>query len=108
MEIIDKQCLLSLTYGCTNWSLNAECKRQINVCLNRAIRKVFRYRNYDSVKDILFGFGMLPMYLYIIKTKLCMIGNALTSQRRFVTKCAMWQHDKEYEINLLLQFVLSK
>ena len=76
------------------------------------MRKVFGYRDYESVKDILFGFGELPMNLYIIKTKLCMISNTLRSQRRAVVKCAMWQGDKENVINSLLQYninyVLSK
>ena len=52
------------------------------------------------------------MYLYIIKTKLYMAGNALRSQRRAVVKCAVWQRDKEDVINLSLQYnidyVLSK
>ena len=69
-------------------------------------------RDYESVKDVLFSFGVLPTYLYIIKTKLCVIGNALRSQWKVVVKCAMWQRNKEDVINLLLQYnvdyVLSK
>ena len=43
------------------------------------------------------------MYLYIIKTMLCKIGNALRSQRRVIVNCAMLQCDKEDAINLLLK-----
>ena len=31
MELITKQCVHILTYGCCNWFTNNECKRQVNV-----------------------------------------------------------------------------
>ena len=56
MELITKQYLPILTYGCCNWSLNNECKMQFNVCFNRVIKRVFKYKDYESVKNIMIGF----------------------------------------------------
>ena len=67
IELIHKQCLPILTYGCFNWKLNNEGKRQISVCFNRAMRKIFGYRDYESVKDILFGFKLFSIDLINVR-----------------------------------------
>ena len=41
-----------------NWNLNNEGKRQISVRFNWIITRIFDYRDYESVKDILFGFKL--------------------------------------------------
>ena len=48
------------TYGCL-----VEDKRRLGVTFNRAIRRLFEYNYYESIKDILFGFKMLPINLLI-------------------------------------------
>ena len=44
MELITKQCLTFMTYSCCNWSINNECKRQVNVCFNKTIRRVLQIK----------------------------------------------------------------
>ena len=51
IELIHKQCLPILTYGCCNWNLNSEGKRQISVCFNRAIRRIFGYIGTVSLSE---------------------------------------------------------
>ena len=104
IELIHKQCLPILTYGCCNWNLNNEGKRQISVCFNRAIKKIFGYRDYESVKDILFGFKLLPIDLILVKSNLCLIGKALQSNRRVLSKCAEWCKCKKECADILMRY----
>jgi len=104
VELIQKQCFPILTYGCGNWCMSFESKRRVSVCYNRAIRRVFRYKDYESVKHIMFGFNMLPMDLYLVKANLCLIGNALRSNRLLLKKCAEWFRNSEECIKTLLKY----
>ena len=46
---------------CGNWCINVDCKRRIFVCFNRSIKRIFGYNDFESVKDILFGFDILSI-----------------------------------------------
>ena len=94
VEIICKQCLPILTYGCVNWYLNSHDKQQIKVCFNRAFRKIFNFHDHESVRDILYGFCVLPIELYVMKAKLSFIGSCLQSDRMVIKKCAQWQRNE--------------
>ena len=48
---------------------------------------------YESVRTILFEFGMLPMDLYVAKARLLMVSNAMRSNWELVRVCA------EYVVN---------
>ena len=93
MEIYNKQCIPILMYGAAVWSISTEEKRKVGVCLNRGVRRIFNYNDYESVKDICFGFHMLPADLYITRASLLLCGSALRSNRNVLVKCAMWQRD---------------
>ena len=58
MEIFVKQCVPILMYGACNWRMNAEEYRKVCVCFNRAIRRVFGYKDFESVRGILLGFSI--------------------------------------------------
>ena len=48
--------------------MNFECKRCISSdCFNWSIRHSFGYYDFESMKDILIGCGILPADLYIVK-----------------------------------------
>ena len=112
IELIYKQCLPVLTYGCCNWNLNNEGERQISVCFNRAIRRIFDYGDYESVKDILFGFKLFPIDLMLVKSNLCLIDKALQSNRRVLSKYAEWCRCKKnvliYYLGIILIFACLK
>ena len=62
-----------LIHSCGNWCINVECKRRIFICFNRSIERIFRYYDFESVNDILFGFGILPIDMYVVKTRLLLL-----------------------------------
>lgn len=93
VHIINAQCLPVLGYGAGVWKCNNDTIRRVGVCFNDAIRRVFGYRRYESVRTILFEFGMLPMDLYVAKARLLMVSNAMRSNRELVRVCA------EYVVN---------
>jgi hypothetical protein len=103
MEILVKQCLPVLTYGVGIWNVSKEVERRIGVCFNRAVRRIFRYHDFESVKHILFGFHVLPIDLYIIRAVLLLIGNALKSSRNVLRVCAMWQRDRNKNMNVVME-----
>ena len=112
MNIIEKQCVPVLLYGCATWCISKEMIRQINVTFNNAIRRVFNYNQWESVKDIVHGFGMVPVDLYLIRARLLMIGVALCSKREIVNVCgriSMMQKDvREMMVELGIDDVLCK
>jgi hypothetical protein len=77
------------------------------VCFNRSIRRVFKYNDWESVKDIMFGFNVLPMDLFLNKSNLCFLGNALRSNRVLVRKCANWYRSKDETIAILLEYGIN-
>ena len=70
MHILKTQCLPILLYGARIWSCSNEMLRKIGVSFNNAVRKVFNYMYFESVKDILRGFCILPMDLCILSARL--------------------------------------
>ena len=72
----------------------------MNVCFNRAIRRVFKYKDYESIRDIMFGCKILPMDLYLIKVKLCFIGNAFRSNKVLLNRCAILCRSFDEYINI--------
>ncbi len=82
-----------LGYGAGVWKCSNETVRRAGVCFNDAVIRIFGYRRYESVRTILFEFGMLPVDLYVAKARLLMISNAMRSERELIRVCA------EYVVN---------
>ena len=102
MEVFTKQCIPILMYGAAVWSMSVEAKRKLGVCFNRAIRRIFGYHDYESVKDILFGFCVLPADLQMVRAELLLCGAGLRSERGVMKMCACWQRDREKLMRVLL------
>ena len=83
-------------YGAAIWSFSAEEKCKVNVCINRGAKRIFNYNDYESVKDICFGFRVLLADLYIVRAIILLCGNSLRSDRSILVKCALWQRDRSY------------
>ena len=99
MEIFSKQCIPILMYGAG-----------VCVCMNRGVRRICMYNDFESVKDILFGFNMLPADLYIIRASL-LCGCALRS-RSVLVQFPIWQRDRynvmQHIMNLGINYSLDK
>ena len=54
--------------------------------------------------NIIFGFQILTMDLYLVKANLCLVGNVLRSNRLLLKKCAEWFRDSNECIKTLLKY----
>jgi hypothetical protein len=88
MHLLNRQCVPILMYASGVWSCSKELLRRISVSFNNAIRKVFGYRKFESVKDILRGFNILPMDFHVLYSKLILLNVCMTSNRRIVSVCS--------------------
>jgi hypothetical protein len=91
-------------YAAGVWVMNKEEIRRVGVCLNRSVRKVFNYRDFESVKDIMYGFCILPADLFIIRASMLLIGACMKSSRKAVVACAEWQRDREIVMRKIVDF----
>ena len=64
-------------YSCGTWHINVEFKTRVFVCFNKLIRRIFVYYDFESVKDILFGFDILPIDMYKVKARLLLVSAVL-------------------------------
>ena len=99
MYVLRTQCIPILTYGAGVWRCTSEILRGIGVTFNNAIRKVFHYRKFESVKDILRGFDMLPMDLYVKRVRLLLLFHCMKSERNIVKLCAKFNLECDDVVN---------
>ena len=91
-------------YGAGAWKLRVENKHRLRVTFNRAIRCLFGYNDYESIKDILFGFKMLPINLLSDKAQLLLCSMCLQSERILLKMCAMHKRDSDVFMNVLMLY----
>ena len=84
MHIINAQAVSTLAYGASVWKISYETRRRIGVCFNDFIRKIVGYFRYESVRQVLHEFGMLPMELDIVRSRLLLLGSYLQFNRQLV------------------------
>ena len=104
MHVVNAQALFILAYGAALWKTNYETKRRIGVCFNDCIRKIFGYNRFESVRQILYGFNMLSMDLFIVKVRMLLICSAINSDRLLVKKCGDYSRDKGEFLQWLLDY----
>ena len=107
MEIFAKQCIPILMYGAGNWRMNVEEERKVCVCFNRAVRRVFGYKDYESVREILFGFSIIAADLFIKRVKLLLNSVCIRSDRLVLKRCAEWQRDRACNLTLIMKYGLD-
>ena len=107
MEIFVKQCVPILMYGACNWRMNAEEYRKVCVCFNRAIRRVFGYKDFESVRGILLGFSIISADLFIKRVKSLLYSSCITSDGLIVKRCVEWQRDRECTLTLISKYELN-
>ena len=88
MHILGTQCVPILMYGTSVCSCARKSLRRISVSFNDAIRKIFHYNIWESVRAVLRGFGMVPMDLHLIRAKLLLLFDCILSERRIVKVCS--------------------
>ena len=95
MHILRTQCIQKLTYGAGVWKCKNEHLCKLVVSFNSAVRKVFSYKRFESVKGILRDFCTLPLDFYIDRMRLLLLYDCLKSKRSVVRMCAEVSADGE-------------
>ena len=72
---INAQAVLILAYGASVWKISYETRRWIGVCFNNCIRKFFGHFRYESDRQVLYEFGMLPADFYIVRSRFLLLGS---------------------------------
>ena len=62
MHLLITNCLPILSYACSVKSYSASDMRDCNVALNNAIRKVFTFNRWESIRSLREGFGLKSIY----------------------------------------------
>ena len=91
-------------YGTCARKLRVDDKRRLGVTFNRAIRRLFGCNDYESIKDILFGFKMLPINLLIDRAQLLLCSTCSQSERILLKMCAMYRKDSDVFMNMLMLY----
>ena len=71
---------------------------------NITIRRLFGYNDYESIKNILFGFKLLPINLLIDRAQLLLCGACLQSEKILLKLCAMHKRDSDVFMNILMLY----
>ena len=69
MQLLYANCVPKLTYGAEVKDYNASEKNQLNVALNGAIRRIFGFRFWQSIRQIRDCYGFKSMEVLIDKAK---------------------------------------
>ena len=104
MHIINAKAAPILAYGASVGKISYETRRRTGVYFNDRIRKIFGYFRYESVRQVLYEFGMLPMDLYIVRSRLLLLGSSLQSNRQLVRKCAEFVRDHDQFLQLVIKY----
>ena len=71
MQLLYSNCVPKLTYGAAVKDLNAHEKQQYNVAINNAIRRIFGFRLWQSIRQIreFYGYHSIEMMFANAKTR---------------------------------------
>ena len=61
MQLLFSNCVPRLTYGAAVKDLNASEKQQVNVAVNNAIRRIFKFRQWQSIRQLREFYGFKPI-----------------------------------------------
>ena len=69
MQLLYSNCVPKLTYGAAVKDLNVSEKQQYNVAVNNAIRRIFRFRYWQSIRQIRQFYGFDSIEIMFAKAK---------------------------------------
>ena len=100
LHIVQMQCLPILTYGCCAWKISNSDIRKMCVSINNALRRIFRYKKYESVKCLLFYLLPLDKYMMYKKYVLLMFACMWSSEKIVMLFSKWWCRSKEHYHNM--------
>ena len=69
MQLLYTNCIPKLTYGAAVKDYNGSEKIQLNVAVNNAIRRIFGFRRWQSIRQIREFYGFDAIEVIIAKAK---------------------------------------
>ena len=69
MQLLYSNCIPRLTYGAAIKQLNASEKQQFNVAVNNAIRRIFGFRRWQSIRQLRECYGYKPIEVMFAQAK---------------------------------------
>ena len=84
MQLLYSNCVPKLTYGAAIKDLNAAEKQQYNVAINNAIRRIFGFRRWESIRQIRKFYGYQSLEMMFAKAKTRFHRNHCNSVLRFL------------------------
>ena len=71
MQLLFTNCVPRLTYGAAIKDLNASERRQLNVAVNNAMRRIFKFRQWQSIRHLreFYGFKSIETMFEIARSR---------------------------------------
>ena len=69
MQLLYSNCIPRLTYGAAIKDLNASEKRRVSVAVNNAIRRIFGFRRWQSIRQLRECYGFKPIEIMFAQAK---------------------------------------
>ena len=69
IRLLYTNCVQRLTYGAPVKDLNSSERQQINVAINNAVRRIFGFRQWQSIRQIREFYGFKPIEIMFERAK---------------------------------------
>ena len=69
LQLLFSNCIPRLTYGAAVKDLNSSEKQQVNVAVNNAIRRIFGFRQWQSIRQLREFYGFKPIEVIFATAK---------------------------------------
>ena len=71
MQLLFSNCVPRLTYGAAIKDLSSSEKQQVNVALNNVIRRIFKFRHWQSIRQLreCYGFKSIEVMFGIARKR---------------------------------------
>ena len=87
MQLLYTTCVPKLTYGAAVKDLTAAEKHQYNVAVNNAVRRIFRFRYWQSIRQLreFYNYDSIEMFAKARKNLFYSLANHRNSVLRFLS-----------------------
>ena len=65
LQLVESHCLPILLYATESTNLNKDQMKEINSWWNAAYRKIFKYNQWESVKELIFWLGRVDLWYLV-------------------------------------------
>ena len=89
MQLLYSNCVPKLTYGAAVKNLTATEKHQYNVAVNNAVRRIFKFRYWQSIRQLREFYGYDSIEMIFAKAHLISIANHENGLLRFLHQLAV-------------------